>query len=148
VLIAANVSKTASNTAALLIRTLSCCCPSRITNARGPTVQLSHLNRLDLRRASEGWHGIWLANGIAHQWLLRAAPDVATFYGTFLPSDAFYELRSHAEWRLPAAPLSLQNGRPLIARGARATGTADISPASFTDYILVAWFVTLDLNLF
>jgi len=73
---------------------------AHIIDASGPAIKLAHLDGLDLRRAVDGWHGIWRADGIAHQlWLPRAAPDAATFYGTFLPSDAFYELRSHAARR-------------------------------------------------
>ena len=70
------------------------------TGMRGPRIRLADLNGLDLRRAADGWHGIWQADGISHQlWLPRAAPDAAAFYGTFLPLDAFYELRSHAARR-------------------------------------------------
>src|SRR5690606_18640426 len=32
-----------------------------------PTLTLAHLDGLDLRRAADGWHGIWLADGVAHQ---------------------------------------------------------------------------------
>lgn len=73
---------------------------AHITDASGPTIKLAHLNGLDLHRAVDGWHGIWRGDGIAHQlWLPRGDPDASTFYGTFLPSDAFYELRSHAARR-------------------------------------------------
>lgn len=76
---------------------------AHIIDASGPRIKLAHLNGLDLRCAADGCHGIWLADGIAHQlWLPRASPDAAAFYGTFLPLDAFYELRSHAArlfWR-------------------------------------------------
>lgn len=73
---------------------------AHITDASRPTIKLAHLDGLELRRAVDGWHGIWRANGIAHQlWLPHAAPDAATFYGTFLPLDDFYELRSHAARR-------------------------------------------------
>ena len=72
----------------------------REIGTRGPRIRLAHLEGLDLRRAADGWHGIWQADGIAHQlWLPRAAPDAAVVYGTFLPLDAFYELRSHAARR-------------------------------------------------
>ncbi|WP_206612792.1 DUF2285 domain-containing protein [Paenirhodobacter populi] len=71
-----------------------------IIDMRGPTIKLAQLDGLDLHRAADGWHGIWRADGVAHQlWLPRAAPDTSTFYGTFLPLDAFYELRSHAARR-------------------------------------------------
>lgn len=70
------------------------------TGTSEPIIKLAHLDGLDLRRVADGWHGIWRADGIAHQlWLPCAAPDATTFYGTFLPLDAFYELRSHAARR-------------------------------------------------
>ena len=73
---------------------------AHVIDANGPTIKLADLDGLDLRRAADGWHGIWRANSIAHQlWLPRSDPDAAAFYGTFLPSDAFYELRSHAARR-------------------------------------------------
>lgn len=83
---------------------------AHIIDASGPRIKLAHLNGLDLRCAADGCHGIWLADGIAHQlWLPRASPDAAAFYGTFLPLDAFYDLRSHAArrfWR------SVESRRP------------------------------------
>lgn len=73
---------------------------AHIIDSSGPTLKLAQLDGLDLHRAADGWHGIWRADGINHQlWLPRSDPDAATFYGTFLPSDAFYELRSHAARR-------------------------------------------------
>ncbi len=108
------------------------------TGTRVPRIKLTDLDGLDLRRAADGWHGIWRADGIAHQlWLPRAAPDAATFYGTFLPLDAFYELRSHAarrfwrcvegrrpgpEFRLMPAQLRQWHVLSLRALDARARG--------------------------
>jgi len=44
-------------------------------------VTLAHLDGLDLRRASDGWHGIWHVDGVTHQfWLPDAVPDAAAFY--------------------------------------------------------------------
>lgn len=64
-------------------------------------ITLADLDGLDLRRAADGWHGIWQADGGTHQfWLPQAIPDAATFYGTFLPMDDFYDLRAHAARRL------------------------------------------------
>ena len=69
-----------------------------------PIVTLAHLDGLDLRQASDGWHGIWQADGVAHQfWLPHAVPDAAAFYGTVLPIDDFYDLRSHAARQLVRA---------------------------------------------
>lgn len=70
---------------------------------------LAHLDGLDLRQASDGWHGIWQVDGVAHQfWLPDALPDAAAFYAAFLPMDSFLELRAHAARRLWRA----LNGRP------------------------------------
>lgn len=65
-----------------------------------PTVVLAHLNGLDLRRAADGWHGIWQADGVEHQfWLSQSVPDAAAFYAVELPLDDFMELRVHAARR-------------------------------------------------
>ena len=73
-----------------------------------PILTLARLAGLDLRRAVDGWHGIWQVDGVTHQfWLPEAVPDSA-FYAVTLPMDSFLELRAHAArrfWR------SL-NGRP------------------------------------
>lgn len=64
------------------------------------TVTLAHLDGLDLRRATDGWHGIWQVDGAAHQfWLPHAVPDSAAFYAVSLPMDSFLELRAHAARR-------------------------------------------------
>jgi len=69
--------------------------------ATEPIVTLAHLSGLDLRHASDGWHGIWHIGGVTHQfWLPQAVPDAPAFYGTFLPMDDFYDLRAHAARRL------------------------------------------------
>lgn len=74
-----------------------------------PIVTLAHLDGLDLRQASDGWHGIWQADGVAHQfWLPQTVPDAAAFYAASLPMDSFLELRAHAARRLWRAI----NGRP------------------------------------
>jgi len=57
-----------------------------------PILTLAHLDGLDLRRAADGWHGIWLVDGVAHQfWLPEAAPDAAAFYAVTLPMDSFLD---------------------------------------------------------
>ncbi|XUX13070.1 DUF2285 domain-containing protein [Aminobacter sp. BA135] len=74
-----------------------------------PIVTLAHLDGLDLRQASDGWHGIWQVDGVAHQfWLPQAVPDAAAFYAASLPMDSFMELRAHAARRFWRAI----NGRP------------------------------------
>ena len=66
-----------------------------------PILTLAHLDGLDLRRASDGWHGIWQVDGVAHQfWLPEAMPDAAAFYAVVLPMDSFLELRAHAARRV------------------------------------------------
>ncbi|WP_257541747.1 MULTISPECIES: DUF2285 domain-containing protein [unclassified Sphingobium] len=68
---------------------------------REPLLTLAHLDGLDLRRAADGWHGVWQAGDIAHQfWLPDTEPDVAAFYAVTLPMDSFLELRVHAVRRL------------------------------------------------
>jgi len=66
-----------------------------------PILMLAHLEGLDLRRAADGWHGIWQVDGVKHQfWLPEAVPDSAAFYAATLPMDSFLELRAHAARRL------------------------------------------------
>lgn len=60
-------------------------------------VALAHLSSIDLRQAPDGWHGIWHADGVEHQfWIRDGHPDAATFYEARLPMDEFMELRAHA----------------------------------------------------
>lgn len=66
-----------------------------------PLVTLAHLDGLDLRRAIDGWHGIWRVDDAAHQfWLPNVVLDAAAFYAVTLPLDSFLELRAHAARRL------------------------------------------------
>ena len=70
------------------------------TSPEVPTFTLAHLDGLDLRRAGDGWHGLWRVDGVAHQfWLHEAVPDVTAFYVVTLPMDSFLELRAHAARR-------------------------------------------------
>ena len=79
-------------------------------NGGQQVVTLAHLGGLDLRRAADGWHGIWQVNGVAHQfWLPHAVPDAAAFYAASLPMDSFLELRAHAMRRFWRA----LTGRPV-----------------------------------
>jgi hypothetical protein len=65
-----------------------------------PILTLAHLDGLDLRRAVDGWHGIWHAGGVTHQfWLRDAMPDAAAVYAVSLPLDSFLELRAYAARR-------------------------------------------------
>lgn len=63
-------------------------------------LMLPGLRNLDLRHAEDGWHGIWQANGVIHQfWLFRAPPDADAAYVVTLPLDALFELRVHSARR-------------------------------------------------
>jgi hypothetical protein len=67
----------------------------------GPTVRLTELSGIALRRADDGWHGIWLTDDVAHQfWLPDAEPHCDRSYAVALTMDVFLELRAHAARRL------------------------------------------------
>ncbi|MEH3117231.1 MAG: DUF2285 domain-containing protein [Methylorubrum populi] len=60
-------------------------------------VSLPALDGLELRKAHDGWHGIWTADGVAHQlWLPDADPDETALLAVCLPIDRFMDLRLHA----------------------------------------------------
>ncbi|WKW52064.1 DUF2285 domain-containing protein [Rhodomicrobium lacus] len=66
-----------------------------------PMIVLAHLDGLELRQAEDGWHGIWQADGVTHQfWLRNTVPDAAAFYAASLPMDSYLEMRAHAVRRL------------------------------------------------
>ena len=51
-------------------------------------VDLTHLPGLDLRRADDGWHGLWRAGGIVHQfWLAQEPSDTIAAYTATLPLE-------------------------------------------------------------
>lgn len=69
--------------------------------ATEPIVTLAHLDGLDLRHATDGWHGIWQVDGVTHQfWLPESDPDTPAIYETVSRIDAFHDLRSNAAYRL------------------------------------------------
>lgn len=73
---------------------------SESDETEAPTFALAHLPGLDLRHAEDGWHGLWRANGVTHQfWLPDAEAEEAGIYEIRLPLDAFLELRAHAARR-------------------------------------------------
>lgn len=77
---------------------------------------LAHLPGLDLRRAADGWHGVWRAGGSVHQfWLTERPSDGAAVYTLTLPFDALFELRAHAARRLWRALSGRSPGRPFRA---------------------------------
>ncbi len=79
-----------------------------------PLVALAHLDGLDLRRAADGWHGVWQVGDIAHQfWLPDTVPDAAAFYAVTLPMDSFLELRVHAARRLWRSLTRRRPGPPI-----------------------------------
>jgi type VI secretion system activator RovC-like protein len=76
-------------------------------------VDLTHLPGLDLRRAADGWHGVWRAGGTVHQfWLVQEPSDTAAAYTLTLPLDASFELRAHAARRFWRALNGRSPGRP------------------------------------
>jgi hypothetical protein len=79
-------------------------------------VDLTHLPGLDLRRADDGWHGLWRAGGTVYQfWLTEKPPDAAAAYTLTLPLDALFELRAHAARRLWRALHGRSPGRSFRA---------------------------------
>jgi hypothetical protein len=84
--------------------------------AAAAPVDLTHLPGLDLRRADDGWHGLWRAGGTVYQfWLTEKPPDAAAAYTLTLPLDALFELRAHAARRLWRALHGRSPGRPFRA---------------------------------
>ena len=96
---------------------------SAASSARGPAAALVDLTRLpglDLRRADDGWHGLWHAGGTVHQfWLTERPSDTAAAYALTLPFDALFELRAHAARRLWRALHGRSPGRPFRAMPAQ-----------------------------
>ena len=93
---------------------LSAAPPARVSTAA--PFDLTHLPGLDLRRAADGWHGVWHAGGIVHQfWLTEAPSHGAVTYAMTLPLDALFELRAHAARRLWRALNGRSPGRPFRA---------------------------------
>jgi hypothetical protein len=92
---------------------------STTSPARGSAamlVDLTHLPALDLRRADDGWHGLWRAGETVHQfWLIEKPPDAAAAYTLTVPFDRLFELRAHAERRLWRALHGRSPGRPFRA---------------------------------
>lgn len=90
---------------------------SPVEHKRGetePIITLAHLDGLDLRRATDGWHGIWQVDGAAHQfWLPEALPDAAAFYAVTLPMDSFLEVRAHAARRFWRSLMRRPPGPPV-----------------------------------
>ena len=81
---------------------LSAASPAARQSAAAP-VDLTHLPGLDLRRAADGWHGVWRAGGIVHQfWLTEKPSDAAAVYTLTLQFDGLFELRAHAARRAVA----------------------------------------------
>jgi hypothetical protein len=74
-----------------------------VLDAASLPLALARLRNLDLRRADDGWHGIWMVDGVTHQFcLVEAPPDGEATYALILPFDALFELRANAArhfWR-------------------------------------------------
>jgi hypothetical protein len=93
---------------------LSASSPAR-QSAAAP-VDLTRLPGLDLRRADDGWHGVWRGGGIVHQfWLTEMPSDAAAVYTLTLPFDTLFELRAHAARRLWRALNGRSPGRAFRA---------------------------------
>jgi hypothetical protein len=76
-------------------------------------IDLAHLPGLDLRRADDGWHGVWRAGGTVHQfWLAEGPSDTVAAYIASLPFDDLLELRAHAARRFRRALDGRPPGRP------------------------------------
>lgn len=70
------------------------------TDGASLPLTLPRLNDVDLRQAEDGWHGVWRANGVTHQfWLEETPPDMGAAYVVTLPLDALFELRIHSARR-------------------------------------------------
>ena len=83
-------------------------------------VDLTRLPGLDLRRAADGWHGVWRTDGVVHQfWLTERPSDGAAVYTLTLPFDTLFELRAHAARRLWRALNGRSPGRPFRAMPAQ-----------------------------
>lgn len=71
------------------------------TDGASLPLTLPRLHDVDLRQAEDGWHGVWQANGVTHQfWLEEAPSDLGATYVVTLPLDALFELRVHSARRL------------------------------------------------
>jgi hypothetical protein len=96
---------------------------SASSSARTPwaaPIDLTHLPGLDLRQAADGWHGVWQAGGIVHQfWLAEAPSNSVAVYSLTSPFDAMFELREHAAKRLWRALNGRSPGRPFRAMPAQ-----------------------------
>jgi hypothetical protein len=74
---------------------------SHVGDEESAPIKLTNLDGVDLRRAEDGWHGIWRVDGVTHQfWLRDSVPDTSASFAVTLPMDIFLELRSHAARRL------------------------------------------------
>lgn len=83
-------------------------------------VDLTRLPGLDLRRAADGWHGLWRSDGVVHQfWLTERPSNAAAVYNLSSPYDGLFELRSHAARRLWRALNGRSPGRPFRAMPAQ-----------------------------
>lgn len=72
-------------------------------------IDLAQIKGFELRRADDGWHGLWRSGDVTHQvWLRDSSPEETTPYAVTLPFDGFFELRAHAARRFWRA----LNGRP------------------------------------
>lgn len=86
------------------------------TDGAAVPIDLTRLDGLDLRHADDGWHAIWHADGVTHQfWLVDAPADTTALYIAHLPFDSLFELRAHAARRFWRAINGRSPGRAFRA---------------------------------
>jgi hypothetical protein len=78
-------------------------------------LDLSELNKGQLRRGPDGWHAVLHLHGVEHRVWLKEAPVVAVTYAVELPLDRDFEFRADAGRRLWRALNGRPPGEPLHA---------------------------------
>jgi hypothetical protein len=82
------------------------------------SLDLSDLNKGQLRQGPDGWHAVLFLHGAEHRVWLKEAPVVAVTYAVELPFDCDFEFRADAGRRLWRALNGRPPGAPLHALSA------------------------------
>lgn len=82
------------------------------------SLDLSDLNKGQLRQGPDGWHAVLYLRGAEHRVWLKEAPVVAVTYAVELPFDSDFEFRADAGRRLWRALNGRPPGAPLHALSA------------------------------
>jgi len=82
------------------------------------SLDLSELNKAQLRQGPDGWHAVLHLHGVEHRVWLKEAPIVAVTYAVELPFDRDFEFRADAGRRLWRALNGRPPGAPLHALSA------------------------------